>query len=31
MTKLTPLIEKNRAWSERVRAQDEHFFEQLSQ
>ena len=31
MTKLTPLIEKNRAWSERVRAQDERFFEQLSQ
>lgn len=31
MTKLTPLIEKNRAWSERVRAQDAHFFEQLSQ
>ena len=31
MTKLTPLIEKNRAWSERVRAQDAQFFEQLSQ
>src|SRR4029078_13353882 len=31
MTKLTPLIERNRAWAERVRAQDEHFFDQLSQ
>jgi len=31
MTKLTSLIEKNRAWSERVRAQDAQFFEQLSQ
>jgi carbonic anhydrase len=31
MTKLTPLIEKNRAWSSRMRAQDGQFFERLSQ
>ena len=31
MTKLTPLIERNRAWSARVRAQDAQFFERLSQ
>jgi carbonic anhydrase len=31
MTKLTPLIEKNRVWSERMRAQDARFFERLSQ
>jgi carbonic anhydrase len=31
MTNLTALLDKNRAWSDRVRSQDEHFFEQLSQ
>lgn len=31
MTKLAPLIERNRAWSARVRAQDAQFFERLSQ
>jgi carbonic anhydrase len=31
MTKLTSLLEKNRAWSARVRAQDAQFFERLSQ
>jgi len=31
MTKLTPLIERNRAWSARMRTQDAQFFERLSQ
>jgi len=31
MTKLTPLIERNRAWSQRVRETDAQFFERLSQ
>src|SRR5215468_11246679 len=31
MTKLIKLIEKNRAWSAQVRAQDARFFERLSQ
>jgi carbonic anhydrase len=31
MTKLRSLIDKNRAWSKKVRAQDAQFFERLSQ